>query len=103
AHRTRVGSQCALVTQRTRHVGAGEQIDKLGMPEGAVRTDEISRKEDGCWKTVSAKDGKGDIVVVAPAVVEGDDAPRTGGLAGDAFVLEQSAERNNLEVLLQHG
>src|SRR5262249_7817975 len=101
AHGTRVGSKCELVSQRTRHVRAGEQISELGMPESTVCTDEIGREVDGCWKTVSAKNGKGEIVVVAPAVVEGDDAPRTGG-PDDVCVLEKSAERNDLEVLFQN-
>src|SRR5207253_5855570 len=57
----------------------------------------------GRGKTVSAKDRKGEIVVVAPAVVEGDDATRTSGPPGAGSVREQGTQRDDLEVLLQDG
>ena len=102
-HRARVGAKCELVSQRTRHFRTGEQIDELGVPEGTVCADEIRRKVDGCRKTVSAKDGKGEIVVVAPAVVERDDATRTGRPRRGDSVREQGAELNDLEMLFQDG
>jgi hypothetical protein len=73
------------------------------VPEGAIRTDEIRREENGRGDFVSGKDWKREIVVVAPAVVEGDDATRTSGPPGGVSVREQGVERDDLEVFLQDG
>src|SRR3989449_7185680 len=102
-HWARVGVKRALVTQQGCQFCVGEQIHELSVPEGSIRTDEIRREVDGRWNIVSTKDWKREIVVVAPAVVEREDATRTGGPPGGVSVREQSAEPDDLEVLLQDG
>ena len=102
-YRAWIGPKCDVASQQVGQFRTGEQIDELGVPERAIRADEICRQEDGRWEIVLAKDRKGEIVVVAPAVVEGDDAARTGSRPVLVSHREQAGKGDNIEMFPEKG